>query len=266
MRRTARTATTTPTTSSSRCKAPRASCACRLPHVRRLGGAGCAWLKFYDTHRVLPGAALMRSNAADAATRSGTPAAGPGRPRLKTEDSRSDAKLCGMSARGQSLSMFVVQRSFSRVRRGYDPDEVDRHLELVSRWFTSTDAGQAFTHERAQLQRRERAVASTEADMARVIEGARLEAEATLDGARRRADADQRAAERTLAERTRASGRDPFRRRSAANGDARPGAHRRRGRRRSSARHASTPARSSPRRTPRPNESTPQPAMPASDS
>jgi DivIVA domain-containing protein len=53
---------------------------------------------------------------------------------------RPDAKLCGMSVRGQSLSMFVVQRSFSRVRRGYDPDEVDRHLELVSRWFTSTDA------------------------------------------------------------------------------------------------------------------------------
>ena len=25
--------------------------------------------------------------------------------------------------------MFVVQRAFSRVRRGYDPDEVDRHLE-----------------------------------------------------------------------------------------------------------------------------------------
>jgi DivIVA domain-containing protein len=89
-----------------------------------------------------------------------------------------------MSARGQSLSMFVVQRSFSRVRRGYDPDEVDRHLELVSRWFTSTDVGQAFTHERTQLQERERAVASKEADMARVIEGARLEAEATLEGAR----------------------------------------------------------------------------------
>src|SRR5215208_2948464 len=105
-----------------------------------------------------------------------------------------------MSARGQSLSMFVVQRSFSRVRRGYDPDEVDRHLELVSRWFTSTDVGQAFTHERTQLQGRERAVASEEADMARVIEGARLEAEATLEGARRRADADKQAAERTLAE------------------------------------------------------------------
>jgi DivIVA domain-containing protein len=52
-----------------------------------------------------------------------------------------------MSSRGQSLSMFVVQRTFTRVRRGYDPDEVDRHLELVSRWFTSTDAGRAIAEE-----------------------------------------------------------------------------------------------------------------------
>src|SRR5215217_3216701 len=110
------------------------------------------------------------------------------------------AKLRHMSSRGQSLSIFVVQRSFSRVRRGYDPDEVDRHLELVSRWFTSTDAGRAFRHERTALQGRERAVASREAEMARVIEGARLEAEATLEGARRRADADKQAAERALAE------------------------------------------------------------------
>ena len=28
------------------------------------------------------------------------------------------------------------------------PDEVDRHLELVSQWFTSTDIGRTFTHER----------------------------------------------------------------------------------------------------------------------
>jgi hypothetical protein len=55
-----------------------------------------------------------------------------------------------MSARGQSPSMFVVQRSFNRERRDYDPDEVDWHLELVSRWFTSTDAGQAFTHANAR--------------------------------------------------------------------------------------------------------------------
>jgi DivIVA domain-containing protein len=105
-----------------------------------------------------------------------------------------------MPSRGESLSMFVIQRAFSRVRRGYDPDEVDRHLELVSQWFTSTDIGREFTHERAELQRRERAVAAKEAEQAHSIEGARLEAEATLEGARRRADAEARVAGRTLAE------------------------------------------------------------------
>ena len=97
-----------------------------------------------------------------------------------------------MSSRGQSLSMFVVQRAFGRVRRGYDPDEVDRHLELVNEWFTSTDIGRTFTRERAQLEQRERAVAAQEAEQARNIEGARMEAEATLEGARRRADAEAR--------------------------------------------------------------------------
>src|SRR5918992_218861 len=99
----------------------------------------------------------------------------------------------GMSSRGQSLSMFVIQRTFTRVRRGYDPDEVDRHLELVSRWFTSTDAGRAIAEERARLRERE-------SEAQHLLEGARLEADATLEGARRRADADARAAEQTLAE------------------------------------------------------------------
>ena len=104
-----------------------------------------------------------------------------------------------MSSRGQSLSMFVVQRTFSCVRRGYDPDEVDRHLELVSQWFTSTDIGRTFMHERSRLQERERAVSAMEAEQARGLEGARPEADATLEGARRRADAEARAADRTLA-------------------------------------------------------------------
>ena len=42
-----------------------------------------------------------------------------------------------MPAEGDSRSLFVVQRAFRRVRRGYDPEEVDRHLELVSEWFSS---------------------------------------------------------------------------------------------------------------------------------
>src|SRR3982751_4876359 len=98
-----------------------------------------------------------------------------------------------MSSRGQSLSMFVVQRTFRRVRRGYDPAEVDRHLELVSQWFTSTDAGRALAEERARLHERE-------AEAHRLLEGARREGEATIEGARLRAQADGREAERMLAE------------------------------------------------------------------
>ena len=105
----------------------------------------------------------------------------------------------GVSSRGESLSLFVVQRTFSLVRRGYDPEEVDRHLELVSRWFVSTPPGEALSHERAALQERERVLARREADAARVLEGARVEAEATLEGARRRADADARAGAQALA-------------------------------------------------------------------
>ena len=71
-----------------------------------------------------------------------------------------------------------MQRSFRRLRRGYDPDEVDRHLELVSQWFTSTDVSRAFTHQRTELEERERAVAAREAEQARHVEGARLEADA----------------------------------------------------------------------------------------
>jgi DivIVA domain-containing protein len=100
-----------------------------------------------------------------------------------------------MSSRGQSLSVFVVQRTFTRVRRGYDPDEVDQHLERVSRWFTGTETGEAIAAERAALDLREQAIAARELEAERVLSGARAEAEATLEGARRRADAEVRAAE-----------------------------------------------------------------------
>src|SRR5690349_3109392 len=88
-----------------------------------------------------------------------------------------------MSSRGRSLSMFVVQRTFTLVRRGYDPAEVDRHLENVSRWFTSTEVGESLARERTALEQRE-------AEAERALAGARLEAEATVEGARRRAEAD----------------------------------------------------------------------------
>ena len=102
--------------------------------------------------------------------------------------------------------------------------------------------------------------------MARVIEGARLEAEATLEGARRRADADKRAAERALAEAHEQAAAIRADAEAQPSGDARSRAQPRPRPRRSSGRRTSARARSSPRRTPRPNESAPKPTAPASDS
>src|SRR5829696_10544896 len=99
-----------------------------------------------------------------------------------------------MAGRGETLKMFVVQRTFSTVRRGYDPDQVDRHLELVSRWFTQTDAAKALREERERIEERERAAAEREASAERSLQGVRMEAEATIEGARRRAEAEERAA------------------------------------------------------------------------
>ena len=152
------------------------------------------------------------------------------------------AKLEDVSSRGRSLSMFVVQRSFRRARRGYDPDEVDRHLELVSQWFTSTDVGRAFAHERTELEERERAVAAGEAEQARHVEGARLEADATLEGARRRAERRPRRPSGRLL--TRAPRRRRFARTPSGNG------------RRSSTRRA--PRRPQPKSAGRPRNGPPR--------
>jgi colicin import membrane protein len=158
--------------------------------------------------------------------------------------------------------MFVVQRAFTLVRRGYDPDEVDRHLELVSQWFTSTDIGRTFTRQRAELEQRERAVAAKEAEQAQSIEGARLEAEATLEGARRRADAESRAADQALAEarqeaaairaRPSANGRSCSSRRAPKRPPRRSSAQPRSGRRRSWAPQAKRQKGSSPTRAMKP--------------
>src|SRR5215218_10419001 len=87
-----------------------------------------------------------------------------------------------------SHSIFVVQRTFTQVRRGYDPDEVDRHLELVAEMFNRGLAGE----KRREAQR-------SAAEARHELEAARLEAEATVEGARKRADADTAAAAEALA-------------------------------------------------------------------
>src|SRR3954463_436536 len=88
-----------------------------------------------------------------------------------------------------SRSIFVVQRTFTTVRRGYDPDEVDRHLQLVAEMFNRGRSGE---------QRREAERHQAEAPPERGA--AKLEAEATVEGARKRADADIAAAQAALAD------------------------------------------------------------------
>jgi DivIVA domain-containing protein len=68
-------------------------------------------------------------------------------------------------ANGDSRSIYIVQRTFTRVRRGYDPREVDRDLQRVSEWFARSRVGEAAR----ALEHREAAA-----------KGAQLEAEATL--------------------------------------------------------------------------------------
>src|SRR6478752_4230938 len=85
----------------------------------------------------------------------------------------------GMAPSGESHSIFVVQQTFARVRRGYDPDQVDRHLELVAEMFRRGPDVEL----RRELARRE-------ATIEQEIEAARMEAEATVEGARLRAAAD----------------------------------------------------------------------------
>ncbi|MBV8954396.1 MAG: DivIVA domain-containing protein, partial [Solirubrobacterales bacterium] len=97
---------------------------------------------------------------------------------------------------GETRSVYVVQRHFRRVRRGYDPDEVDRHLQLVSEWFRESRAGERARKLEAQLQARERAVAEKEDRAEQLLQTSRLEADAILEGARLRARADTAAAER----------------------------------------------------------------------
>jgi DivIVA domain-containing protein len=95
----------------------------------------------------------------------------------------------GMAGSDESRAVYVVQRSFRRVRRGYDPDEVDRHLQLVSDWFTRSHAGEMARETEARLERERTELA-----------GERLEADAILEGARLKAEAQTRAAERTRRE------------------------------------------------------------------
>ena len=89
-----------------------------------------------------------------------------------------------MARSADSLSVFVVQRSFRRVIRGYDPDEVEHHLERVSQWFSETGARAAVREAEAQLSEREKALRDADEDLRRRSDAARGSAESVLEEAR----------------------------------------------------------------------------------
>jgi DivIVA domain-containing protein len=62
----------------------------------------------------------------------------------------------------ESFSVYVVQRHFRRVLRGYDPDEVDAHLERISRWFAASELSKVSREHAERLAEREAAAAGFE--------------------------------------------------------------------------------------------------------
>src|ERR1035438_7008979 len=92
---------------------------------------------------------------------------------------RRTPEIMAVSGEGETHSVYVVQRHFRLVRRGYDPVEVDRHLQVVSEWFRQSRAGEKARELEKQLQGRESVIAEREEDAQRLVESKRLEADAT---------------------------------------------------------------------------------------
>jgi DivIVA domain-containing protein len=136
--------------------------------------------------------------------RGGRPAAVSGR-RKESAAYRRTQRTMAATGEGETRSVYVVQRHFRRVRRGYDPAEVDRHLQVVSEWFRQSRAAEQARDLEKTLQARERAMAERENQTQRLVESTRLEAEATLQGARLQARADTEAASLALRESERAA-------------------------------------------------------------
>jgi DivIVA domain-containing protein len=107
----------------------------------------------------------------------------------------------------ESLSVYVRQRSFRRVMRGYDPAEVDRHLETLSQMIAAGAIGDLAREQEERLGEREAGVEARElqarsqkAEAERLLEEARVEADATVHGAELKAAALEREAARLLDE------------------------------------------------------------------
>src|SRR5919204_1392270 len=101
-----------------------------------------------------------------------------------------------MSRRAELLSVFVVQRHFRQVRRGYDRDEVDQHLERVRTWFAETGMQQTAREIEGHFDERERVLQAVEEDGRRRLPEAREQAaHAQREAPPRRAATEQETAE-----------------------------------------------------------------------
>jgi len=100
----------------------------------------------------------------------------------------------------ESLAVYVRHRVFRKVMRGYDPGEVEAHLETIANMIMTGSFRELVREEEERIAEREAAAAATEAHARKVLEeaehelkAARMEAEATLQGAQAKAEADERA-------------------------------------------------------------------------
>ena len=105
----------------------------------------------------------------------------------------------------ESLAVYVRQRAFRKVMRGYDPDEVDRHLETISQMISTGAVADLVREQEERLQQREAAIAAAGADARslherpeRELHAARVEADATIAGAEAKAKAVEQQARDTL--------------------------------------------------------------------
>src|SRR3954451_25473968 len=122
-----------------------------------------------------------------------------------------------MSRRAESMSVFVVQRHFRQVRRGYDRDEVEQHLERVRTWFAESGMYQTAREIEDHLDERERVLQAVEEDGRRRLPGGRGEGG---PGGRAAARGQAAQAEREAAERRAATEQETAELRAAPQSDA----------------------------------------------
>ena len=90
----------------------------------------------------------------------------------------------------ETLAVYVRQRAFRKVMRGYDPAEVDEHLERIAHMVSTGAVADLAREQEERLQLREAAIEAAEARARALVNqaehelhAARMEADATIKGA-----------------------------------------------------------------------------------